>query len=399
MTSRPLRILAVATYYRPYLSGLTVYLQRLAESLVAAGHQVAILTSRFPRGLPAAEVCGGVRIVRLPVRARVGKGVLMPGLFLRFWQEARHADVIWLVLPQADAAPLAWLAKRASKPLVVSYLCDVALGKGFVNRAIERLLAASHLCCLRLADAVVALTEEYAASSPLLQRVRERVRVIPPPVPGFAFSPEQVAVLRKRWGLGESTPIIGFVGRVSREKGLHILAQAMPQVWAAFPEARVVCVGPVHEVAGEEAYVQAVQRTVRPFGERWFFAGVLTEGELAAFYRLCQVLALPSLDSTEAFGMVQVEAMSCGTPVVASDLPGVREPVRMTGMGLLVPPANPGALAVALLQVLEGRVATSPGQLAKLARFSPEVVAQDLVRIFMEVSRAPLGSGKGRALE
>lgn len=399
MGTGPLRILAVATYYRPYLSGLTVYLQRLAENLVAEGQEVVLVTSRFPQGLPATEVLAGVRIVRVPVWAKVGKGVLMPGLFRRFWREAHIADVVWLVLPQAEAAPLAWLAKKARKPLVVSYLCDVTLGGGWVHRAIETLLASSHRRCLRLADAVVALSEDYTASSQLLREVRERVTVIPPPVPKLTFSPEQVAVLQRRWDLQPKTPVIGFVGRVSREKGLHILAQAMPRVWAAFPEARVVCVGPESEVAGEAAYVQAIRRTVRPFGERWLFAGVLPEGELAAFYGLCKVLVLPSLNSTEAFGMVQVEAMHCGTPVVASDLPGVREAVQRTGMGLLVPPADAHALAEALLAVLAGHVPVFRFQREKLALFSPEIVTQDLLQIFTEVSQTPLGSGKGRALQ
>lgn len=397
--ARPLRILAVATYYRPYLSGLTVYLQRLAASLTAAGQQVMVLTSRFPSDLPEDELQSGVRIVRVPFWFKVGKGVLMPGLYRRFWQEASSADVIWLVLPQADAAALAWLARKARKPLVVSYLCDVRLGKGWINRLTEALLATSHRWCLALADLVVALSEDYAVSSSLLRRVWERVQVIPPSVPEITFFPEQVAVLRRRWQMEPDVPVIGYVGRVSGEKGLHVLAQAMPQVWSLCPEARVVCVGPGGEVRGEKRYFKAVQEMVRPFGERWLFAGVLPEQELASFYRLCKVLVLPSINSTEAFGMVQVEAMRCGTPVVASDLPGVREPVRMTGMGLLVPPGSPQALAEALRRALSGELQIPPSSAGSLSRFSPEVVTKEFLRIFTEVSQTPLGSAKGRALQ
>ncbi len=399
MEAKPLRILAVATYYRPYLSGLTVYLQRVAEHVAACGHQVVVLTSRFPQGLPEEEVHQGVRVVRVPFWLKVGKGVVMPGLYRRFWQEAKAADVVWLVLPQADAAPLAWLTKRAHKPLVVSYLCDVTLGKGWMNQAMEGLLALSHGRCLARADAVVALSEDYAASSLLLQQVRQRVTVIPPPVPSIAFSPDEVTALKKRWQLHSEAAVIGYVGRVSREKGLHILAQAMPEVWAAFPQARVICVGPGSEVPGEKNYRTAVQKLVRPFGKRWLFAGVLTEEELAAFYGLCTVLVLPSLNSTEAFGMVQVEAMSCGAPVVASDLPGVREPIAMTGMGLVVPPGDPPALAAALRQVLAGDVKVLPFQRATLSRFSPEVVTQDFLQIFTELSQRPLGMGGGRVVQ
>ncbi|MFN3414358.1 MAG: glycosyltransferase family 4 protein [Thermoanaerobaculum sp.] len=389
----------MASYYRPYLSGLTVYLQRLAEALVTAGQEVVVLTSRFPRDLPRMELQAGVRILRVPVWTKVGKGVLMPGLFRRFWREAGNADVVWLVRPQAEAAPLAWLAKRARKLLVVSYLCDVSLGKGWGNQLAETLLAASHRHGLKAAHAVVALSEDYVSSSPLLLEVRERVTVIPPPVPRPESSSQVESALRERLGLQPGEPVVGFVGRVSREKGLHILAQAMPQVWAVRPEARVICVGPRQEVRGERGYLKEVERLVRPLGRRWLFAGVLSDEELAAFYRCCSVLVLPSLNSTEAFGMVQVEAMFCDTPVVASDLPGVREPVRLTGMGILVPPGNPQALASALLQVLCGGVNTSPSPRWALERFSPPVVAQNLLRMFTELSRTPLGSGHTTALE
>ena len=86
-------------------------------------------------------------------------------------------------------------------------------------------------------------------------------------------------------------------------------------------------------------------------GDRVRFAGMLEDpGELAAFYAACDVLALPS--ATECFGLVQAEAMLCGTPVVATDIPGARVPVRLTGMGALVPPGDPEALAVAIGAVL-----------------------------------------------
>src|ERR1051325_2016615 len=74
---------------------------------------------------------------------------------------------------------------------------------------------------------------------------------------------------------------------------------------------------------------------------------------MPAFFANCDALVVPSLNSTESFGLVQVEAMLCGTPVVASDLPGVRQPIRMTGMGEIVPPRDSARLASALIQVLE----------------------------------------------
>jgi glycosyltransferase involved in cell wall biosynthesis len=75
---------------------------------------------------------------------------------------------------------------------------------------------------------------------------------------------------------------------------------------------------------------------------------------MPAFYAALDCLLLPSLNSTESFGLVQVEAMLCGTPVVASALPGVREPIRLTGMGEVVPVGDAAALASAVARVIEG---------------------------------------------
>jgi glycosyltransferase involved in cell wall biosynthesis len=111
--------------------------------------------------------------------------------------------------------------------------------------------------------------------------------------------------------------------------------------------------GQYQNVLGEEVYAQRLAPLIQALGDHWTFLGNLTPTELAAFYRSCEVTVLPSLNSTESFGIVQIEAMTCGTPVVASNLPGVRQPVMMTGMGRIVPPANARALAEAIIDVLQ----------------------------------------------
>jgi glycosyltransferase involved in cell wall biosynthesis len=80
--------------------------------------------------------------------------------------------------------------------------------------------------------------------------------------------------------------------------------------------------------------------------------GYLSNDELARFYAACDVLVLPSTDWTESFGMVQIEAMMRGTPVVASDLPGVSDPITKTGYGKLAQPGSAGDLASMIVEVL-----------------------------------------------
>jgi glycosyltransferase involved in cell wall biosynthesis len=108
------------------------------------------------------------------------------------------------------------------------------------------------------------------------------------------------------------------------------------------------------------------------------------------FLAAVDCLVVPSVNSTESFGLVQVEAMLCGTPVVASDLPGVRQPVLRTGMGELVPPADAGALTEALVRVLAepGRYVRPRAEIA--GRFDPERTI-DAYEALFERERVRLG--------
>ena len=393
------KVLAVATYYLPYLSGLTVYLRRLARALQGVGWEVTVLTSRHAPALPVREVMEGVAVVRVPVLAAVSKGVLMPSLPRTLLRLGKQADLILLVLPQADAAALAWVTKKLlRRPLVVAMVCDLALEGGLGAWLLERVLRLSHRRALEQAEAIVALDADYAAASRLLSRFSSKVRIIPPPVPLPEVHEAKVQALRERWQLAPGEPVVGWVGRVSREKGLHVLAEAMPRVWEVFPHARVLCAGPV-DVPGEVRYRRELAARVAPFGARWRFLGQLSSEDLAAFLRLVTVMAFPSVNRTEAFGMVQVEAMGCGTPVVASDLPGVRTPVTVTGMGLLVPPGDPQALAEALIQVLRAPGGFQRENRAALTLFAPERVAHQYAALFSALAMANLGKPRSNALE
>jgi glycosyltransferase involved in cell wall biosynthesis len=174
--------------------------------------------------------------------------------------------------------------------------------------------------------------------------------------------------------------IIGMAARLATEKGVEVLVQAMPKVLERFPEARVFFVGPYRQVVGEEAYSARIMPMIESLWEHWTFLGIVSPEEMAAFFEVSEVIVLPSLNSTESFGIVQVEAMTCGTPVVASNLPGVRVPVQLTGSGLIVPPGDAGALASAMIEILQDpkRFRGNP---EKLASISTRAVASVMAHI------------------
>jgi len=101
-----MKILVALTYYRPHVSGLTIYVERLARSLAARGHVVTVLTSQYDPKLPRRETLDGVHVIRMPVAARVSKGVIMPTIG---WEATRQVKAN----PQTAAIPVIALTAHA----------------------------------------------------------------------------------------------------------------------------------------------------------------------------------------------------------------------------------------------------------------------------------------------
>ncbi|HID85465.1 MAG TPA: glycosyltransferase, partial [Anaerolineales bacterium] len=179
-------------------------------------------------------------------------------------------------------------------------------------------------------------------------------------------------------------PVIGMAARLAAEKGVEYLVAAMERILERYPQALVLYAGPYENVLGEEAYRRRVMPAIRKLAEvgHWRFVGLLSAEEMAAYYPNLDVLVLPSLNSTEGFGLVQIEAMMNGVPVVASNLPGVRQPVRMTSMGEIAQVGDAASLAQAILKVLEHPEAYRGDPEAVARRFAPEATAAAYEALF-----------------
>ncbi|MBN1536442.1 MAG: glycosyltransferase family 4 protein [Anaerolineales bacterium] len=377
-----MNILVCLTYYRPHYSGLTIYAERLARALVNAGHGVSVLTSRYDKSLPSFQEQDGVKIIRLPVRMRVSKGVIMPAMLFQAARLARHADVIHLHVPQLDASYISLMARLTGKPVVLTYHCDLVLPKGMVHKLANQVShIANHLSALA-ANVIVTNTRDYAEHSPFLRHYLHKVTVIQPPVELPPVTDTDLADMRQKISQQPGEQIIVMAARLATEKGVEFLVQALPGVLEEHPKARVLFVGQHEDVFGEKTYAQKLAPLIERLGKAWNFLGVLPSVELSAVFHLADVLVLPSINSTESYGMVQVEAMTCGTPVVATDLPGIRQPVAMTGMGLVVPPQDAPALAKAIKTILNNPQAYRGNAAAVAERFSSGTIAKAYEQVY-----------------
>jgi len=342
-----MRVLTSLTYYTPHISGLTVYARRVLQGLARRGHQTTVVTSQHDRTLAKREVIVGVTVVRTRATVKVSKGILMPFYPFRIARELHRHDVLLLNLPQLESCVAALYARFiARKPVVTAFQCDIELPRGLISFLFMPLIKLSHLITGYCSNAIIVISRDYGENSRYARRFRRKVLVCPPPC---ELSAREGAVERPA-----GSPLIGFVGRFAEEKGVYYLLDAIPLILARAPEARVVFVGEWRHVIGERVY-EKVRDRLEELNEHVTLTGVVSDEELAAYLRAFDVLVLPSTNSTESFGMVQVEAMLAGTPVVASDRPGVREAVSATGMGELVPPKDARAIASAVLRVCEQR--------------------------------------------
>lgn len=385
-----MRVLFALTYFTPNVSGLTIYAERLARALAERGHRVTVLATRT-EGAADMESLPGVRVVRVPARARLGKGVVRPGYLAALWRELRRCQVALVHLPATpgEAVLLPVLARSAvRRPTAAVIHCEVELPPGALNRLLTGASRLMDRVATALVDRVVVYTEDYAEASETLRRRAATRLVIPPPVPFPAPDGEAVAALRRRWApAGER--LIAFASRLAAEKGVEVLLDALPAVRRALGPTRVLFAGESEGVIGERETLRRLRPRLAAEGEGWASLGVLGADALAAVFSASDVTVLPSVNRTESFGLVQVESMLSGTPVVASDLAGVRVPVRTSGMGLTVPPGDAGALAAALVTVMRDRASFLRPRTEIERHWSPDATTDAYERLLAELAATP----------
>ncbi len=377
-----MKILISVTYFEPYSSGLSQFALRLGRGLVGLGHQVTVLTSQYIKELPLEQEIFGMHVVRVPVDYRLSKGVLMLGLSKAAKPWITWADAVNLHLPQFESALLANLAKAQGKRLVITYQCDLEKQGNLINQLPYLGTRFLHGLALKKADVVAHMTKDYAESSPALQNMLEKVRIIIPPINPVVAQKEVIQGLRLKFGLDENHRYIGLSGRVASEKGYETLIEALPEILKRFPDIRVLHAGSWKGVVGEEAYQAKIERLMKPQESYWTKLGFLSDEEFLAFFAICDLLVVCSTNRTEAFGMVQIEAFAQGTPVVASDSPGIRVPVTQTGAGALFRAGDARSLAEKICRVLENGKDTYQIKPEYLEEFSEESVAKKYLEIF-----------------
>lgn len=385
-----LRILMALQYYLPHRTGLTLHVQRIAEALAARGHRVTVVSARHERSLARDEMVNGVRVIRLWAPLRVSRGVMMPAYPWAALGLVRRHDVVSVHTPMLEVPVLALLARLCRKGLVITHHGDLVLPAGRLNRFIEDFTFRLFRLAGASAHRIIVYSRDYADHSRWVRGFRDRTSVVYPPVIIPAPDPTRAAALRRDWlgHRGTRARVVGYAGRFVEEKRPDILIRALPVVQERYPETCLVFAGQ-YRLAYERFYERHAALVARHRADLVFLGLLADPNELASFYAACDVLAVPS--DTECFALVQPEAMRCGTPVVATDIPGAREPIRVTGMGRIVPRGDPEALGRAVVHVLDDRA----GHVKPLAAIDAAFNLEETVRRYERYLLAAAADGRG----
>lgn len=341
---RPLKILLVSAAYRPYPSGVSEHVHNLALALISLGHEVTILTTHFPRFqklLPADNT-------EIPV-LRYGKAIFVP------------LNRSYATLPVGTK-----LSKQVAE-LLNTYQFDIVHCHGFFFPEISY-WALIHSNSVNVVTSLTAGFKIYRFGSALfrmifakeIKKVHGRIaisnrarmaiepylpgeyRIIPSGVNLKLFHPGYKPKLEKRAG----EKIILFLGRLDKRKGLEILIQAMPLIIGSIPDIRLIVIG---DGPQKKHCVNMVREL--SLAEKVSFLGSVQTEELPGYYCSADIYCSPALGG-ETLGIVLLEAMACGVPVVASNIPGYDETIVNLNDGILVPPGNSAEFAKAIIKVL-----------------------------------------------
>jgi rhamnosyl/mannosyltransferase len=360
-------IVQVGKFYPPeYHGGLESVVVSINDELVRRGVAVTAVVAAV-KGVTRRDTWRGVEVVRAGTLGTVFSQPLAPG-YARAVREA-EGDLLNLHHPN----PLGdWAVLGDPRPLVITQHSDIVR-----QRALWPLYGPLLRRVFTRARAVAIGSEQLLRTSQELRGFESKARVIPFGIDAsrFAATPavaSRAAELRAAWG---SRPAILAVGRLVGYKGFDVLLRATRAL-----EATVVIVGQ----GPEESRLRALA------GPHTVFAGRVSDDDLVAHYHACDVFCLPSVTIAEAFGMVLLEAMACGRPLVTTSLPTGVSAVNRDGVtGLAVPPGEVGALREALSALLNDAARRKTmGEAARAiqaAEYSATLMGERYVKLYEDV--------------
>lgn len=363
-----MRILHVYKDYPPVRGGIEHHLETLATGQAARGHEVEVVVAATgPATTTSIE--DGVRVIRTARLGTLRSTPISPQLIAT--ARRRPADIVHLHFPHPPGE-LSWLLRRFEPPAVISYHADIVRQK-----VLARVLRSMTRAVFSHAARIIVSSPVMISRSREISRVSDRVRVIPMGIPEPPdIPPDDPELLSIQARIG--SPRILFVGCLRHYKGVRHLIDALVEV-----DANLV-------IAGDGPLRGDLETLAAASGlaDRILFLGEVEDATLWRLYKAAEVFVLPSDSRAESYGLVLVEAMAMGVPVVSTEVGTSTSWVNRHGeTGLVVPPAEPAALADAVRRLLNDEELRSKMGQAARHRARTELLADTMIDRVLETCR------------
>lgn len=371
-----MRITMVNKYYPPHVGGIEFHARDLAEGLVKAGHEVRMVVSNSGPDY-VEETINGVSVARLPRLFEKASTPVVRNFGHVLGAEARQSEIMHFHFPY-PWGEFEWIRQPESKtvPYVVTYHTDIVRQK--VALAAYKPFMQTFLNRARL---IMASSSQLIEYSEILSSRKSQCRQVNFGLPVEYIAHNAAAIahaaqIKARFG---QRKIVLFVGRLVYYKGVDVLVNAMPDVDAEFV---VIGKGPLRDDMVKRASELGVEN-------RLTFVDFATDEELIAWYHAADVLALPSVLPSEAFGLVQIEAHAAGTPTVSTLLKSGVPYANLDGItGRSVAVGSAPALAQGLNEILlNDELRARLGATAKhraLTEFTIDAMVRKVEAVYLE---------------
>lgn len=338
-----MKIAIITPTFPPYSGGIGNVAAFNAQVLVKLGHDVTVFTPEYQSGK---EEITDVKVVRIKPRIKYGNAAWVPKLK----KLIIGYDIIHLHYPFFGGAEMVWCKRKKLKKnnskIILHYHMDV-VGTGLLKNFFSWHKKIMLPKIVKMADSVILTSTDYGENSDIaswLQKDPKKFIDIPNGVDTKIFFPEaKDKLFLDQYGIAPNEKVVLFVGGLDKAhyfKGIEYLLEAMASLSTAIYPWRLIIVGD----GDLKDYYASLANQYR-IHRKTIFAGHVSNQDLPKYYNLADVSVLPSVDKSEAFGMALIEAMSCGKPVIASNLVGVRSVITDGIDGLLVEPKNSSDLA------------------------------------------------------
>lgn len=367
-----MKVLQVSKFYPPEHGGIEAVARDLSAGFVRAGLHAEVLCANKRRRRVDEIDAQGVRITRAASLGLWLSTSMAPGLALELWRRRAQADIVHVHMPDPLAALAVWIARPRGR-VVLHWHSDVVR-----QRVARHVYAPLQRWLLRRADAVIATSPPYAASSPQLRSVHDKVIVIPIGAPAPVPPPARQLERIRHSHAGRR--IVFALGRMTYYKGWEVLIDAARRLPA---DVDVVIGGGGPDLA---YYRAAAERAGAAGYVR--FVGPLSAASVEAYFQLAEIFCMASTVRAEAYGVAVLEAMARGLPVVATDIAGSGLGwLHQDGVtGLRVPPGDPAALAAAIVTLLDDPALRQrfgvAGHARWAAHFTAETMADQTVALY-----------------